>query len=355
MKKRESTWGSGATQYFFGLAPDQVLAAVERLGIRSTGRALPLGSMENRVYDVELDGDEFIGKPRVERERVVKFYRPGRWTEAQIHEEHEFLRELNEAEVPVIAPLSFAGGETIASEPRSGILYSIFPKRGGRAPEELGEQETAWLGRLIGRLHNVGATKPFRERLRLDVDTYGYANLDYLLDAKQIPLEFADRYADALAEILEISAPWFAEARYQRIHGDAHLGNFLWRPEEGPLALDFDDSVEGPTVQDLWLFVPGRDEESLGRWHDLLAAYESFRDFDRSELRLVEPLRALRFAHFSAWIAKRWDDPAFPQAFPQFGSHSYWQGQTDDMEEQVRWVRALESRAYFELLAEGLD
>lgn len=341
----KSVWGGQETQFFFALSPDRVLAAIEALGLPTTGRCLALNSMENRVFDVEIDGE---GPRGVERERVVKFYRPGRWSKEQILEEHNFLLDLVREDLPVIAPLEIKDGSTLATDAESGIHYAIFPKRGGRAPDELSDEQLRWLGRLLARVHAVGRKKEFQARLELNPDTYGYANLDYLLDSGAIPLEMQNRYRDAVEEICEIANPWFAAADCQRIHGDCHLGNFLWRPDTGPMLLDFDDTVSGAPVQDLWLLFAGREEETKRQWELCLEAYESMSPFDRSSLRLVEALRALRFVHFSAWIGKRWQDPAFQSAFPHYGSFAYWQSQTMDLEEQVDLVRLAQDRPYFD-------
>lgn len=346
---KSGIWGERETKYFFHLTPDRVLEAVEGAGIRTTGRCLVLNSMENRVYDVELEDDgTFDPKNPSSRFRVIKFYRPGRWTREQILEEHEFLAELKGEEVPVIAPLAFPDGETLRLDDDSGIYYAIFPKMGGRAPDELADDQLAWIGRTLARLHAVGAKKAAKHRLSLDPDTYGRANLEFLLEKNLIPLEYERRYAETVTEICEVADRLFAGVPRQRIHGDSHLGNFLWHPDRGPLVLDFDDMVMGPPVQDFWLLFPGRDEETKRQWEVFLEAYETLRLFDWETLRLVEALRALRFVHFSSWIGKRWQDPAFQSAFPHYGSHQYWQEQTQDLEEQLELVEAAENRSYFE-------
>lgn len=308
---------------------------------------MALNSFENRVYDVELEVSEESEGPKavVDRgpihsnRRIVKFYRPDRWTRAQILEEHGFLKDLIDAEIPAIAPISFPNQETLQSTPDSGIFYALFPKVGGRAPDELSPEQLVRVGRLLGRIHNVGASSRSDHRIRLDTQTYGINNLGYLLENNWIPLEFLTRYREAVEKICKISAPWLAEAEYQRIHGDCHLGNLLWN-NSGPFFLDFDDMVSGPPVQDIWLLIPGRDQESFYQRELLLEGYEEIRRFDRKSLRLIEPLRALRFIHYSAWIARRWEDPAFPLAFPQFGSHSYWAKEVEDLEEQLAQIES---------------
>lgn len=343
----QSAWGDAETQFFYEITPDRVLEAVETSGIRTTGRCLVLNSMENRVYDVELEEAENPANPS-SRQRVVKFYRPGRWSREQILEEHEFLLELAADDIPVIAPLKFSDGETLKVDASSGIFYAIFPKMGGRAPDELSREQLEWFARLLARLHIVGAEHDSQHRIYLDTNTYGSANLDYLLETRAIPMELESRYANAVDRICEISGPWFEETPMQRIHGDCHLGNFLWRPDSGPLLLDFDDMVMGPSVQDFWLLFSGRDEDTKRQWDIFLDSYESLRHFDRGSLRLVEALRALRFVHFSAWIGKRWKDPSFQQAFSHYGSFQYWQEQTLDLEEQVRLLELARDNAYFD-------
>lgn len=354
----QSAWGEAQTRYFFELTPDRVLEAVESLGLRCTGRCTALNSFENRVYEVELEEDEEsveAGSARYAsndrsasavfaRRRVVKFYRPGRWTREQILEEHEFLLDLQKAEIPVVAPIEFSTGEgkaTLHAARDGGIFYALFPKVGGRAPEELQDNQLRWIGRLLARIHSVGALKPAPHRIEINAENYGRKNLKTLLDGNWIPLEFAARYEKTVTEICSLTEKMFSglsASTLHRIHGDCHLGNLLWN-QSGPFFLDFDDMVRGPAVQDIWLLVPGRDEESIRQRQVLLAGYEEMREFDDATLRLVEPLRALRFVHYSAWIARRWDDPAFPAAFPQFGSHRYWQDQVHDLELQLELIR----------------
>jgi Ser/Thr protein kinase RdoA (MazF antagonist) len=334
-----SAWGEAETRFFFELTPDRVLTAVESAGLRCTGRCVALNSFENRVYDVELESEDGA-RPKNASElqasrRVVKFYRPGRWSEAQILEEHEFLADLHAAEIPVICPLPFPDGRTLQYL-KSGMGFAVFPKVGGRAPEEMPPDQLKQIGRLLARIHTVGAKKTAPHRLELNASTYGLQNLQVLLD--KIPLEFKNRYESAVLQICEITERLFKDlpaGAIHRVHGDCHLGNLLWS-SSGPFFLDFDDMVRAPAVQDIWLLVPGRDAESIQNRQHLLEGYEEMRHFDYSSLRLLEPLRALRLIHYAAWIARRWDDPAFPLAFPHFGSHRYWADETHDMEEQLR-------------------
>lgn len=339
-----SSWGDARTQYFFELTPERVLDAVEASGIQCTGRCVPMNSFENRVYDVEIEegdsrssaekGDAPFASSAYGRQRIVKFYRPGRWTKEQVLEEHQFVSDLARAEIPAIAPLKFPNGETIATL-SSGIHYCLFPKIGGRSPDEINDEGLIRVGRLLARIHQVGRERSAPSRPVLNPSTYGEANLEYLLEKNLIPSEFRARYALAAREICRTVDPWFRDARMQRIHGDCHLGNLLFRGENA-FFIDFDDMVIGPPVQDLWLLLPTRSRQKLEL---LLEGYEEIGEFDRTSLRLIEPLRALRFIHYTGWVARRWDDPAFPQAFPQFGSYRYWKDETEDLEQQWHRIR----------------
>ena len=323
---------TSSTKAFFELTPERVLAAVERLGVRCTGRVLALNSMENRVYEVELDLDLPPTASKWDAYRVIKLYRPGRWSREQILEEHAFLHELAAAELPVVVPLVFPSGSTLESLDGGAIHYAIFPKVGGRIQDELGQQDLEQIGRLIARLHGVGATKRFAHRLQLTVDSYGYENLNYLRTHGLLPSSVEGHYLRVAERIFQVAGSWMKEAPAQRIHGDCHLGNILWL---GPRCsiVDFDDALMGPCVQDLWLLTPGRDEDSMRRQESIIRGYTSMRPFDPSTLRLREPLRALRMVHFTTWIAKRFDDPAFKQVFVDYGSERYWREQLVALQE----------------------
>lgn len=323
---------SDAARAFFEITPDRVLAAVEKLGVRCTGRVLALNSMENRVYEVELDIDVPSGSPRWDAFRIVKLYRPGRWTEEQILEEHEFLREAAAADLPVVTPLEFSPGLTLERLPGTSIFYAVFPKVGGRILDELSDAELEQIGRLIARLHSVGSAHPFQYRMELTVKSYGYDNLEYLRERRLIPLSVEAHFLRIAERIFSVVEPWFNEVERQRIHGDCHLGNILWLWSKCAV-VDFDDSLMGPCVQDLWLLTPGRDEDSLRRQEVLLRGYTSLKPFDRGSLRLREPLRALRMVHFTSWIAKRFEDPAFKQVFVDYGSERYWREQLVALQE----------------------
>jgi Ser/Thr protein kinase RdoA (MazF antagonist) len=297
---------------FFSLTPDRVLDAVEVGGLRCTGRCLPLRAFENRVYEVELED---------ERRLVVKFYRPGRWSREAILDEHRFLLDLAAAEVPAVAPLDLGTGSTLGEI--EGILYALFPKVRGRILDELDAENRRRIGRTIGRMHAVGAAREAPHRPRLDVTRYVREPVEVLLKGDFIPENLAPRYRDVALRIAEAVAAPLGAARAQRIHGDLHMGNILWTAD-GPVLVDFDDCLVGPPVQDLWLLARGDSAEARREREDLIEGYELFREFDRSTLALCEPLRALRIVHMSGWIARRWDDPSFPPAFPNFRDHRYW-------------------------------
>ena len=297
---------------FFSLTPDRVLDAVEVGGLRSTGRCLPLRAFENRVYEVELDD---------ERRLVVKFYRPGRWSRETILDEHRFLADLADAEVPVVAPIDLGIGSTLAEV--DGILYAAFPKVRGRVMDELDAEMRRRIGRIIGRMHAVGAARPAPHRLRFGVKHYIREPLDVLMAGGFIPDNLAGRYRDIALALADAVEAGIAAAPAQRIHGDLHPGNVLWT-SDGPRLVDFDDCLTGPPVQDIWLLARGNSEAARRERDDLIEGYELFREFDRSTLSLAEPLRALRIVYFSGWIARRWDDPSFPPAFPTFRDHRYW-------------------------------
>ncbi|MES2308529.1 MAG: serine/threonine protein kinase [Verrucomicrobiota bacterium] len=325
------SWGSEETLYFFELTPDRILDAVEMIGVRCTGRCLTLNSMENRVFEVEIETDQPVASPS-EKSRIIKFYRPGRWSREQIQEEHQFLSDLREADIPSIAPIADASGNTIHTLPDLEIFFAVFPKQGGRHCDELQGEEWDRVGQLLARIHIVGAQHTAPHRISLDPKTYGLGSLDYLLTSEAIHPEFQKTFTEVVQAICEKSTPWFQETEKQRIHGDGHWGNLLWG-SLGPAWVDFDDMINGPCVQDLWLMTAGRDEDSLHNRDLLIDGYEKMRTFDHHSWRLVEPLRALRFVHFSAWISKRWKDPAFPAKFSHFGTRQYWQDQVHDLED----------------------
>jgi Ser/Thr protein kinase RdoA (MazF antagonist) len=316
---------AGAIHPFARLDPLMVLDALESVGLYGDGRLLALNSYENRVYRAGCED----GPPV-----VVKFYRPQRWSAAAILEEHAFVTELADAEVPVVPALEI-GGRTLHEH--GGFRFAVFPSRGGRAPELSDPQVLEWTGRFIGRIHAVGAARPFVERPALDIDTFGRAPRAYLLDHGFIPAGLTAAYTSVLDQALEGVARCFDRAGavpLLRLHGDCHAGNVLWTPD-GPHFVDFDDSRTGPAVQDLWMLLSGDRPEMVRQLGDVLAGYEDFCEFDARQLYLVEALRTLRLVHYSAWLAMRWDDPAFPVAFPWFNTQHYWQDRILELREQV--------------------
>ena len=313
---------------FAGLTPDTILAALESVGVRCDGRLLALNSYENRVYQLGVED----GPPL-----VAKFYRPGRWSDAAILEEHGFVAELAEREIPAVPALAFAGTSLNAY---GGFRFAVFPRRGGRAPE-LGDRTTLeWMGRFLGRIHAVGVLAPYRERPTLDVSSFGEEPRDYLLAHDFIPPDLLPAWRSVVNQALDGVRRCFERAGAVgrlRLHGDCHVGNVLWNDGEagGPHFVDFDDSRMGPAVQDLWMLLSGERAEMTVQLIDLLEGYQAFCDFDRRELFLIEALRTLRLIHYSAWLARRWDDPAFPAAFPWFGSQRYWQDRILELREQI--------------------
>ena len=311
---------------YAGLTPDCVLDALESAGLRGDGRLLALNSYENRVYQVWMDD----GPPL-----VAKFYRPGRWTDAQILEEHAFIAALEEADVPAVPALAGPDGATLHDY--QGFRFAAYARRGGRAPELEDRTTLERLGRAIGRLHAVGATTPFRVRPALDIATFGEEPRDYLLAHGFIPRDLDAAYSSVAAQALDGVRRCYERAGAcgtLRLHGDCHAGNVLWT-DAGAHFVDFDDSRTGPAVQDLWMLLSGDRADMTRQLSDVLAGYEDFRAFDRRELHLVEALRTLRLVHYSAWLARRWDDPAFPAAFPWFNTDRYWQDRILELREQI--------------------
>jgi Ser/Thr protein kinase RdoA (MazF antagonist) len=328
-------WGEKETQLFLDLQPEKILQTVELLGKRSTGRVTALNSLENRVFEVELEEPQENTPSKV----VAKFYRPGRWTREQILEEHQYLLDLKEQDIPVVSPIMFPSGTTLEKVEGVDIFCAIFPKQMGRNPQELIGEDLLRLGRLIARIHNVGALRKAPNRIVLNPEVYGITNLEFLIDSDSLSYAVVDRYEELVYELCDLVEPLFNKVTNQRIHGDCHFGNILWG-DEGPFLVDFDDMVQGPCVQDLWLICPGRDEKSKEDLDLLIAGYEELREFDRSQLLLIEPLRALRFIHFSAWIQKRWSDATFEKSFPHFGSEKYWREELNDLEEQLEIIKS---------------
>lgn len=329
-----STAGARAADApYADLTPEAVLDALDSVGLRGDGRLIQLNSYENRVFQVFLEDGSVV---------VPKFYRPGRWTDAQILEEHTFALELQEAEIPIAAPLTLKGGSTLAQFDVQGHPYrfAVAARRSGRAPELEDPATLEWIGRFIGRIHCVGASRGFEHRLTLDVATYGQGPRDWLLASQMIPLDAESEWRQAVdAAIAATQACLDAVGPCQtlRLHGDCHTGNVLWT-EAGPHFVDLDDALTGPAVQDFWMLLSGEPATMKQQLATLVAGYEDFREFDWREVRLVEALRTLRMIHYSAWIARRWNDPAFPVAFPWFGGRGYWNEQATRLRDQVEAI-----------------
>jgi Ser/Thr protein kinase RdoA (MazF antagonist) len=320
---------------YAALTPDCVLDALSSVGFFGDGRLLALNSYENRVYQVWLDDVPPASLPPETTSVVSKFYRPLRWSDAQIAEEHAFVSELAELEIPVVAPLLLAGSSTLASF--RGFRFAVYPRRGGRAPELEDPSTLKWLGRFIGRIHRVGAVVPFTTRPALDVASFGEEPRDWLLAHDFIPADIAAAWKAVVDLSLDGVRRCFeraGEVQSIRLHGDCHAGNVLWT-ESGPHFVDFDDARMGPAVQDLWMLLSGDRADMQQQLHALVSGYEDFQDFDDRELGLIEALRTLRLIHYSAWLARRWDDPAFPAAFPWFNTQRYWQDRILELREQV--------------------
>ena len=310
---------------YAALTPDVALDALDRTGLKADGRLLALNSYENRVYQMGVED-----APPV----VVKFYRPGRWSDAAILEEHAYTQALAEREIPVVAPLALQAATLHA---HAGFRFAVYPKQGGRMPEFDRVETLQWMGRFLGRIHAVGATQAFAHRPTLDLDSFGTASRDFLREGAWLPPDLKPAWDSVVEHALQSAAHCYARAgavKPIRLHGDCHAGNVLWT-DAGPHFVDFDDSRMGPAVQDLWMLLSGEREQQQAQLGEILDGYEDFMDFDPRELHLVEALRTLRLIHHAAWLARRWDDPAFPAAFPWFNTQQYWQARILELREQI--------------------
>ena len=316
---------SSDTIPFAGLRPERILDAIESVGYRCDGALMALNSYENRVWQIGIEDSAPV---------VAKFYRPGRWSDAQIAEEHAFTAAMAADELPVVTPLSIAG-KTLFSH--GGFRFSVFPRQGGRAPEFCEPEILEWMGRLMARIHVVGAREPFLVRESLNIRSFGVESRDWLRANRVIPEELEAVWQGVADQALDEVRNGFARAgqvRQLRLHGDCHVGNVLWTAD-GPHFVDFDDARMGPAIQDLWMLLSGDAEEMGKQFGHVLTGYETFCEFDDSELYLVEALRTLRLMHHSAWLARRWNDPAFPVAFPWFATKRYWEERILELREQI--------------------
>ncbi len=310
---------------FSNLTPDLILDAIGSVDLLGDGRLLALNSYENRVYQVGIEEHPPV---------IAKFYRPGRWSEAQILEEHAFSLSLAEAEIPVVAPL-LINHKTLHEF--QGYQFAVFPRRGGRIPELDQEGRLEWIGRFLGRIHALGAQQPYQHRPAIDIASFGEQPVHWLLEHGFIPPDLIPAYSSVAEQALQGVRQCYERAgqvAQLRLHGDCHLSNLLWT-DDGPHFVDFDDSRTGPAVQDLWMLLSGSQQEMNLQLAELLEGYECFYDFNPAELHLVEALRTLRLLHYSAWLAKRWDDPAFPKTFTWFNTQQYWQDRILELREQV--------------------
>lgn len=311
---------------YANLTPALILDAVEACGFQPSGALLALNSYENRVYQIGLEDGDFL---------VAKIYRPGRWSDDAILEEHHFARELTDLEIPVVAPLPLQQGETLYHF--ESYRLALYPRRGGRAPELDNVDNLRWLGRMLGRIHACGSRQLFRYRPRLSVELLGTGPYTYLMEHGFIPVELEHNYRQAAEQLLEaIEDIWQETTEWiepLRLHGDCHPGNILWT-EQGPHFVDLDDCMNGPAIQDLWMLLSGDRQDMSRQLGRILEGYEQFYLFNPVELRLVEALRGLRLIHYSGWLARRWDDPAFPMHFPWFNTPRYWEEQLNILREQ---------------------
>lgn len=324
-----SSMDSNHVSSFYQLGPEQVLKAIESLGFLCDGQQLALNSYENRVYLVGIEDEQPL---------VAKFYRPGRWSDDAILEEHDFTLDLADLDIPVVPPL-FINDDTLF---RFGeFRFSLYPMKAGRAPDLESEEQLQQLGRYMGRIHAVGATTDFQFRPSLNVQAFGDDAYEYLMDNSFVPPELEKAYEQIAEDLLHQIEERFESIcpKQIRLHGDGHAGNILWDASVGkngaPYIVDFDDARMGPAIQDLWMFLSGDRQQMSASLDTILTAYSQFYDFDTRELTLIEPLRTLRMMHHAAWMARRWDDPAFKQAFPWFNSQNYWQDHILTLKEQV--------------------
>jgi len=329
----DSQSSSGAHPYE-ALTPDVVLDAVDSqallAGGRSDGRQLALNSYENRVYQVGIEDAQPI---------IIKFYRPDRWTDAAIQEEHDFAEILAQSEIPAVAPLRGTAGNSLFEY--AGFRFAIYPRRGGRPPDLEDPDNLVWMGRFLGRIHAIGATEDFQHRPTLDIESFGREPFHYIMSTNIVPGDLHAAYSTLVEDVLVQVQAGFERAgvienkvAQIRLHGDCHPGNILWT-EDGPHFVDFDDARTGPAIQDLWMLLSGERAQMTGQIDEILSGYSEFMDFNPRELHLIEPLRTLRMIHYSAWLARRWDDPTFPMHFPWFAEPRYWEEQILALREQA--------------------
>lgn len=315
---------------FTNLTPELILDAIESLGVEVTSGLLALNSYENRVYQFAIENNTRL---------VAKFYRPNRWSNEQIQEEHDFAFELNDMELPIVAPLKFqTSGQQLASlHEFKGYRFALFPSVGGREFEVDNLEQLELMGRLIGRIHASSAKKPFKYRLSINTEEYLDESESILRDSPLLPNHLSVAFFAILTPVIECTKVLFNQhnkhTQHIRLHGDCHPGNILWR--NGPSVVDLDDCRSGPAIQDLWMMLSGDITQQQIQLETLIEAYEEFNAFDLAELNLIEPLRAMRMVHYMAWLCRRFEDPAFPRAFPWFTEDKYWENQILSLKEQL--------------------
>jgi len=313
---------------FHSFTPDRVITLVEKsLGRPCSNLCRPLISYINRVYELQAEDGSGL---------VVKFYRPGRWSQAGLQDEHNFLLELAEQEIPVVAPLMLKNGSSLGCD--ANIYFAVFPKTGGRSFDEYSDDQWLELGRLLGRTHNVGAMHLPQDRLTMAPDSSTRLQLDYILKGSFMPEDLLGRFKDLTDSLIREISPLFDNTGMIRIHGDCHFSNLIYRPDESFYIIDFDDMVVGPPVQDLWMLLPGYREDSRAEIETFLEGYGMFRDFDLSSLRLIEPLRAMRYIHYMAWCAYQYAEDGETRVDEDFGSRQYWQTEMGDLEDQLERI-----------------
>ncbi len=322
---------------FQTLDPDAILDLVETAyGLPLTGLCRPYTSYINRVYELQARSGESI---------VAKFYRPGRWDRAALQEEHDFLLELKAAEIDVVAPLAFQNGETLASN--NGMYFAVFPKRGGRNVCEFMEQDWIEIGRILGRVHMIGSERVANHRVTWRPAAVTRDQVSFILDEELIPKTMSAEYRAVTEELIELAEPLFNNADVIRIHGDFHFANLISRPDASFVMIDFDDMAMGPSVQDLWMLLPGYRSEVQREINLFAQGYETFRAFPDADLRLIEILRAMRYIHFCAWCGHQVRDGRFIQNNPNWGTAGYWREEIGDLQKQLGEIRTeLDQCAY---------
>lgn len=324
LEESNDTAAEPAAHAYAQLTPEVVIDAVESQGLYCDGRQLALNSYENRVYQVGIEDSTPI---------IAKFYRPERWSDAQILEEHHFSAELAQSEVSAVEPMLNEQGQSLFEY--NNFRFALYRRQGGHAPELDNFDHLLSLGRVLGRMHARGAVSQFEHRPSVSIDSYAIESRDFLLDNNFIPSSLKESYSTLSTHLIEKARECFSRVEYRniRLHGDCHPGNILWR-DEAPHFVDFDDARSGPAIQDLWMLMSGDRQQQTAQLSEILEGYQEFCDFNYAEISLIEALRTLRIMHYSAWLARRWSDPAFPMNFPWFNTERYWAEHILELREQ---------------------